>query len=170
MLTIKAFSRRVKPTEYFFICECSCGNKKEVRLSNLKLGSTISCGCFGKEQRRIANSGNTRSRKAVGESAINSLLLKYKDAAKKRNIIFSLSVNDFSSLISQNCFYCDTPPIKVHHKHTYYGGIKWNGIDRVDNSKEYILSNCVPCCSSCNSKKNSITIDMVKKIYEFINQ
>lgn len=37
-------------------CTCSCGNKKVIAFSPIKLGKTISCGCFMRE-----NNGN-RSR------------------------------------------------------------------------------------------------------------
>jgi hypothetical protein len=43
--------------------------------------------------------------------------------------------------------YCHYPP---------RGG--FNGIDRVDNSKGYILGNCVPCCSWCNRAKADGTL------------
>lgn len=33
----------------YFICKCSCGNKKSLTKSNLISGNTISCGCFRKE-------------------------------------------------------------------------------------------------------------------------
>lgn len=33
-----------------FICLCDCGNEKVVMLSNLKNGSTNSCGCLNKEK------------------------------------------------------------------------------------------------------------------------
>lgn len=31
------------------LCICDCGNKKIVRIDNIKSGGTISCGCFSKE-------------------------------------------------------------------------------------------------------------------------
>jgi hypothetical protein len=33
-----------------FECVCRCGTKKSIRLSSLKEGKTVSCGCFHKEQ------------------------------------------------------------------------------------------------------------------------
>lgn len=34
------------------ICQCDCGNIKNIRLSNLTSGNTSSCGCFAKENAR----------------------------------------------------------------------------------------------------------------------
>lgn len=44
MLTIINFSHRIGPN-YFWLCRCDCGTIKIVRYSNLKSGTTQSCGC-----------------------------------------------------------------------------------------------------------------------------
>lgn len=36
-------------------CQCDCGTIKNIRGNDLKSGKILSCGCFGKEQRKIAN-------------------------------------------------------------------------------------------------------------------
>jgi hypothetical protein len=38
-----------------FLCECECGGSKIVQATNLKNGSTQSCGCLQKERVRAAN-------------------------------------------------------------------------------------------------------------------
>lgn len=32
-----------------------------------------------------------------------------------------------------------------------------NGIDRIDNSKNYTPNNCVPCCEVCNKAKRHLS-------------
>jgi 5-methylcytosine-specific restriction endonuclease McrA len=39
------------------------------------------------------------------------------------------------------------------------GVFVWNGIDRLDSSVEYVISNCVPCCSKCNVAKHFHAVD-----------
>lgn len=50
----------------------------------------------------------------------------------------------------------------------------YNGIDRVDNSVGYVLSNCVPCCSTCNRMKGTMSSEefkeKIKLIYSRQNQ
>ena len=70
----------------------------------------------------------------------------YKKNAKKRNLTFNLSKEDFFSLISQPCYYCGDFE-------------KYSGIDRKDSSKGYEIKNCVPCCEYCNKMKLDYNID-----------
>jgi len=74
-------------------------------------------------------------------------------------------------MVSLNCHYCDIAPKKysAYHKtdgsfrkekslHADWAEQQWifaNGIDRVDNSKGYSDTNCVPCCSECNHAKGT---------------
>lgn len=52
-----------------FLCKCTCGTVKSVRLSNLRSGSTVSCGCFHKalasETLRAAATKHGQSNTAV---------------------------------------------------------------------------------------------------------
>lgn len=48
-----------KPT--YWLCECDCGNRKEIQLNNLTTGNSKSCGCLSKEHHVIKhNASNTR--------------------------------------------------------------------------------------------------------------
>lgn len=70
----------------FYQCNCDCGNSVWVRGTNLRYGSTKSCGCYGKEQRiknttkhnhsdtrlyRIWNNMRTRCNKDYVKSFVN---------------------------------------------------------------------------------------------------
>lgn len=62
-LTNKKFGRlvplyRVEASRTSWLCQCECGKKKIVMASNLKKGTTLSCGCFQKEQASKVNSSN----------------------------------------------------------------------------------------------------------------
>jgi organic radical activating enzyme len=63
--------------------------------------------------------------------------------AYTRGILFTLSEADFERLIIQSCIYCG-----------FHSASRLNGIDRIDNNKGYLLSNCIPCCKMCNVIKN----------------
>lgn len=72
----------------------------------------------------------------------------------RRDIVFRITLDEFIKLRSDPCYYC---------------GSTTNGstIDRVDNSQGYNPYNVVPACHKCNRAKNSITIDMCRKVLAF---
>lgn len=74
----------------------------------------------------------------------------YKNNSKRRGYEFALTLDDFQKIFHQDCAYCGKEDACV--------------IDRVDNSKGYLLENCVSCCGVCNKMKWRFTKD------EFLNQ
>lgn len=66
---------------------------------------------------------------------------QYKHSAKKRNLKFTLTIEEFSKFKAVPCHYC--------------GDVLENyGIDRVDSSVGYVDGNIVPCCETCNRMKS----------------
>ena len=55
-----------------------------------------------------------------------------------------ISKTKFDSIVQNGCHYC--------------GKTGPNGIDRVDNTKGYVESNCVPCCKHCNYVKGNLSV------------
>jgi len=35
----------------------------------------------------------------------------------------------------------------------------YNGLDRIDNEKGYLLDNVTPCCKICNQAKHALSLD-----------
>lgn len=83
----------------------------------------------------------------------------YKKNAKKRNLSFDLTKEQFYNLTTQPCNYCGEF-IK-----------EYNGIDRINSSIGYTLDNCVSCCEICNKMKLDYNIDFwlehMNKILKF---
>jgi len=69
----------------------------------------------------------------------NGYFIRYKTQAKKRGLNFELTREHCYLLFSKSCFYC--------------GDTNQVGIDRIDNSKGYTLSNVRSCCGWCNVMK-----------------
>jgi len=74
---------------------------------------------------------------------------KYKLTALKHNKEFTISEKDATELFAADCEYCGYNP---------ENGL--NGIDRVDNSKGYIVDNVVTCCRQCNFMKGGTDVDV----------
>ena len=130
-----------------WLCFCDCGKETTMQAIALTSNHTKSCGCRGRE-------------KAFG--FVSQMFANYKIAAKRRDIGFQLSRTEFSSLIKQNCHYCNSPPESKENRADVKKGafkeiIPVNGVDRKDSNLDYIVSNCVPCCSVCNRAKRDMS-------------
>jgi hypothetical protein len=83
-----------------------------------------------------------------------------KGEAKRRGFDFNLDLDSYASLISGKCHYmgCDMPK-------------SGSGLDRMDNSKGYVLGNVVPCCWSCNMiKGNTVSYEEMLAIAKLLKE
>lgn len=81
----------------------------------------------------------------------------YSSAATKRGYIFKLNKAIVRELTSNNCHYCGIEPFLEMKSDNNVDSYKYNGIDRVDNTKGYIKDNVVTCCITCNKAKSTLT-------------
>lgn len=76
-----------------------------------------------------------------------------RSRAKSKHIEFDLTRELYLRLVIQNCVYCG---ICSNNS----SGI---GLDRIDNSKGYIVGNVLPCCGMCNRIRGwYLTVDEMK--------
>jgi hypothetical protein len=75
----------------------------------------------------------------------------YINRAKKINVCFNLTEDQFNLIKSKNCYLCGLSSNDTHV----------NGIDRFDSDKGYDIDNIYACCSSCNYLKNDINISVL---------
>lgn len=155
MLTVVNFHSTNKiGTKWVLLCEC--GNNVVRLASNFKKKQhKHSCGCISK------NPG----KKSAGS---RRLFNDYKASAKNRGYSFRLSKKQFLSLVSANCSYCNANPSPRYEKQVAHKLLA-NGIDRIDNGKGYVLTNCVTCCFDCNRAKGNMSkkefLDWIENVY-----
>ena len=157
-------------TKQFFRFKCDCG--KEIVRTWGSPGR--SCGC----KRNIAapHNGMKKSKSMLpGQSEFNRLFSNYRWAAKKRDIEFSLSKEEFRYMTKQTCYYCEQEPSQIMYRQSKYGangGYLYNGVDRLDNSEGYTTNNSVPCCGQCNKAKRVLGEQefylWVEKVYKHL--
>jgi hypothetical protein len=89
----------------------------------------------------------------------STLFPMYRNNARKRNIEFKLTSEEFIKICPSNCYYC---------------GNKSNGVDRKYSNIGYTKDNCLPCCSKCNFIKNTTPfnefVDTIKKMYNKLKE
>ena len=84
----------------------------------------------------------------------------YKNRALKKELEFVLTIDDYNNVTQRECFICGKESDNTHR----------NGIDRMDNSKGYILDNVNPCCGECNYMKKDYNFDCIMDKFERIYQ
>lgn len=144
-----------------FLCRCECGTETEVYAPSLKTGATTSCGCYRREFRKKSH-----------DPAVGNEYSVYKRTARDNGREFSLTIDEFESIITAPCVYCGDKPSRKSRPKRIVSDVLFNGIDRRDNSKGYTLENAQPCCTVCNLAKRTMSEEVfmawVVKVYNFM--
>jgi len=129
--------------------------EQEVTMTSQTMLKSKSCGCTKKDSSTWKRKGavNKSWKLPEGEASFNHLYQQYSASAKKRNILFQLSKEQFREVVTQPCHYCGNccQSIKINTRAN--GGFSYTGIDRKDNQIGYTLLNSVACCKTCNFMK-----------------
>jgi hypothetical protein len=148
-----------------WVCRCICGAIRLRPTGQIVSGHSKSCGKKGCLVRSKISSGEQAGRKRV--------IQHYRQNSKNYNHVFCLSEKQLDKLFKGKCFYCGCNPkntIGSQYKFNDKTVFTYNGIDRKDAKKGYVIGNVVSCCSDCNYAKQSLTVNqfiqLVEKIYE----
>ena len=148
LIVVKRGTNKNKKTRW--LCKCDCGNYKEIGATELKNGTTKSCGCYNIEKLKL------RAKHNMCDSRLYSIwrCMKYRCKGTKnpqsylykdRGIKLYDPWNDF------NNFY-------EWAKDKYFDG---SSIDRIDVNGNYEPSNCrfVDNFVQANNKRNNIFLE-----------
>lgn len=139
-----------KNRRWVYLCVCECGNKSKPIGTSLISGNSKSCGCLQKEAAR-----RNGIKLGFGGSALRRLYRDRMGEARSKNRSFELSLEQFNQITLQNCYYCGCAPAQKCAPKESFGYYCYNGLDRIDSSKGYSMSNVVPCCWQCNLAKSN---------------
>ncbi len=147
-------------------CVCDCGGKKVASTRHLQLGKVRSCGCLNNEKR--AERAYEMSLNNIKYSSSSELSARQVWRLAYKDMLFE----DFLLLSQKNCYYCASPPSNIRNSPLSDKGasimakengyFKYNGLDRVDNTRPHSKENCVPCCKWCNYAKRERTTEEFK--------
>ena len=142
-----------------WLCRCECGNEFVAIGSKLRGGLAKSCGCLWRLPKGLANA--------------RCILGVYRRKAGYRGLAWELTQEQFLDLTGKSCHYCGVEPRQTYDRIGSNGAYTYNGIDRVDNSKGYVIENCVPCCGRCNRAKDVMGLDeftgWIARVYHHLN-
>lgn len=158
-IEVSVYDLPIKSNEKILVkCE-DCGKERNVSAHTL----------FGRENSQFLKTGETpcsdcANKRMSGKNSSNyihgsTLFPMYRNNARKRNIEFKLTPDQFIKICPSFCYYC---------------GNESKGIDRKYSNIGYIKENCVPCCSKCNFIKNTTPFDefvnTIKKMYNKLKE
>jgi len=125
-----------------------CGKELEKLTNGIKDALIQKCNACYSTMRKVEDN-RVRDRNYAVEKKLNPLthFRAYADSAAKRNIEFNITLEEFTEIVTQCCYYC-----KKYNKNEVIG------IDRIDSFKGYIKNNILPACEICNSMKKQLTM------------
>jgi hypothetical protein len=88
---------------------------------------------------------HNKERSKCGVCRPQEIYQRYRTDALSRELSFSITIDDFKSIISQPCYLCGESETS-------------RGIDRWNNKIGYEVSNCRPCCGPHNMMKGTLDI------------
>lgn len=138
-LTVLSLDTGYRYKEGNIQCELRCHCGRVWRTRRTYINRIKSCGC-----------SRDKTKEDAEAKAIACSYTTYKYGARKRNIEFLLTKEEFKNLVLGDCRYCGSPPIAYFRKR--YDALL-NGVDRVDSDLGYDRFNCVSCCAMCNKMK-----------------
>jgi hypothetical protein len=94
-----------------------------------------------------ANHEKERAKHNAHSNTRNRKLENFKRGAKGRGLNVTMTDDEIIDMMEQPCFYCGLETIDA---------VKRNGVDRLDSSVGYDLTNCRPCCHRCNISKGTV--------------
>lgn len=127
--------------------KCDCGQSKTVTSDHIVNRGRGSCGCARRKNQFLS----------IKKNAYKIHL----ENQKRRGLVSNLTLNTFIQICELPCTYCGGF-FQRRNKQTN-AILKFNTVDRIDNKKGYLKSNCQPTCLDCNREKATKTHD------EFIN-
>ena len=150
-LTVMADAGMGKFRDSLSRCLCDCGRQVTVRNYAVRKGWVKSCGHLRHE--RIPE----------GVASKNSALRSLKTAARARKLQWSLTDDAAFVFMAQPCYWCGREKVnqmqgglRPDGTSRYRGAFRYNGLDRLDNGKGYVLGNVVACCGRCNRSRGAL--------------
>ena len=176
-LTVVRYVGNDKFQKCIWECNCKCGNKTEVRSSDLISNKVKSCGCYQSEvSRENIKISHKKYPKSYGFKGIGDIpggyLSRIKHGAFSRNFEYSVTKEYLWNLFLKQERKCALTGLDI-----YFG--KWKNkiqgkstasLDRIDSSKGYIEGNVWWVHKDINNIKQDYTVEELiqycKLIYE----
>lgn len=162
-LTVTGLSDKKGGRKRYWICECDCGNTVLVRSDNLRSKTTMSCGCFKKEQDKINLAKNHK-----GYNSQQSRLYHIWQGMRRR--CENTSCAEYPEWGGRGITVCDewSKDYKPFMNWSASNGYRdFLSIDRIDVNGNYEPSNCrwVTAKVQANNRRSNINVEYNGEIH-----
>lgn len=134
-----------------------CGDQFKTHKTNVKFCSRICGKRHGNRAARLRQKQRkSKSYTSYDEALHTEYNVVKKDVERRKRTIsikFQLTEDEFRSIVKGMCSYCGASPSVPTRVGVYYR----NSIDRIDSGQDYVGSNCVSACWTCNKMKNTLS-------------
>ncbi len=138
-----------------WMCQCECGNKKEIAAAEFVRGKTKSCGCLRTEYKPAAYNPD-RFASLIEDAYMDNIVRRSKEKGWEPPTV---TLEDFRILSQRKCSYCGAYPSNHRQDQVSDFAARYNGLDRLDSSVPYLIENVVPSCWACNQMKFEMSVD-----------
>lgn len=157
-LTVIKVSKQVQKanrTRYYWLCQCDCGNEKEIRTDCLTSGLVQSCGCLKKEQDRINLTKFHRHK--MSNKRIYHIWQKIKDRCLNPNTPCYDRYGGRGITVCDEWLVVDNF-LNWAMENGYNDNLQ---IDRIDNNGNYSPDNCrwVSVKENCRNRRSNIVVE-----------
>lgn len=128
----------------------------------------LRCECGYEDWKFVSNLSSRKSqgcRNCMFKTPQHKTYLLVLRTASRRSLKWELTEEQWIDLATQSCYYCGSEPSNMISKYKF----KYNGLDRIDSSLGYSLTNVVVSCKICNRAKSDMTqkdfYDWIKRAY-----
>lgn len=185
VLSIERKNKDIKPL-YYATCRCDCGTVKDILVTNITLGRTVSCGCI----RDYSNMRGKKSSvwKGIGDIS-GTILRRIKRQAIKRGYKYNLTKEFLWDLFIKQNRKCMFSGLELHFASDSCLSDTTASLDRIDNNKGYVEGNvqwvhksvnymrgqmdtqsfiraCTLIAENCKDEYTPINSDTMSPIYE----
>ncbi len=147
---IKLLEER-KNNNRYWLCQCECGNSKEIRASHLLKGYSKSCGCNWHKKNK--ENSNWKGYEEIPLDFFNNIIR----GAKSRGIEFNITIEYLWELFIKQNKRCALSGIPLQFSTTRKNKDKTVSIDRIDSNKGYVEENVQWTHKTINMMKNKLS-------------
>lgn len=152
---LKRYRKNRRP---YWLCQCDCGNIKDIREDSIKSGRTISCGCIQKEHQykkkdvKDCNHPEYHIANGIFQRCFNKDNCNYHSYGARG---ITINLNDFPNVLSLADYIYE---LRLKHNDTKQRILS---VDRIDNNRNYEKSNIrlTDMKTQSNNRRNTIYVN-----------